>query len=208
MHGHEVHTHLRPADDAVLRDAPEASAPDGPARRLRYRELFTGRLPYRAKLETWTLVLFADAKMLLEHDRADALENSLRVGVARPFGPLNELARERFTGTWGQEPGGGVRLAFDDGARAPVRCRSERVAVLAAGALLVVPPHAHAPWRPAARLPVDVLACERAWLAAPASWTDEPQPQRLLFAALPGVEYAHENDDMVVQQGGLRRIEP
>jgi hypothetical protein len=144
--------------------------------------------------------------MSLEHEKGEAPENSLRVGVAKPIGPVTVKLRERHAGTWTTEPDGAVRLFFADAAKTPIRCRPGHVAALAPGALLVVPPHVRAPWKPAGRAPVDVLACERAWLAAPASWTDEPQPERLPFAELPGIEYAHDNDDMVIQQGGLRRL--
>jgi hypothetical protein len=144
--------------------------------------------------------------MTVEHERSEAPENSLRVGAARPIGPVTPKVHERWAGTWTTEPDGGVRLVFEDAAKTPVRCRPGRVATLAPGALLVVPPHRRAPWKPAARKAVDVLSCERAWLAAPAAWADEPQPERLPFAELPGIEYAHDNDDMVIQQGGLRRL--
>ncbi len=176
-------------------------------RTLRYRELFTGALPHLARLQTWTLVLGVDGRMRLEHDVGEASQNSLRVGFAKPLGPVTRLAHETHTGRWSSDGDGSVDLRFDGDAGAPLHCVAGRVSTLAGGALLVVPPHIHAPWKPARRQPVDVFKCDRAWLAAPASWQDEPQPTDLPFADLPGIEYAHDNDDMVIQQGGLRRIE-
>jgi hypothetical protein len=147
--------------------------------------------------------------MRLDHTRGEARSNSLRVGVARPLGTITTTLDESFVGSWvDREAGGGVTLAFDDAARRPTACTWDTRLVLAPGALLVVPPHQRAPWRPSARTPARVLACERAGLADAPTWSDEPQPERLLFGPDTGVEYAHCNDDMVVQQGGLRRIEP
>jgi hypothetical protein len=69
-------------------------------------------------------------------------------------------------------------------------------------------------WKPAKRETLEVLKCDRAWLAPVPSWTglgwpgrrNHPQPDMLPFASMPGVEYAHENDDEIVQQGALRML--
>jgi hypothetical protein len=208
-------------DSPRLDDASESSSETAAAvqtsqvRTLRYRELFTGMAPYRTKLETWTLVLAPDGRMKVDHEVSEAAANNLRVGLARPLGPTKTILRESHAGRWTSGDSGRLDLVFDRDAgadpfsmiRAAVHCIKDQVAVLEPNARLVVPPHVHAPWKPSRRQSSDVLRCERAWMADPATWEDEPQPKELLFADAPGIEYAHDNDDMVVQQGGLRRID-
>ena len=100
-----------------------------------------------------------------------------------------------------------------------LRCRKDRVAVLRAGAKLIPPlPGASdasragpARWEPKATQQLEGLRCELAGDAGggagiPWLWPDwalfftEPTP------SAPGVEWAHENSDMQVQQGAYRRM--
>ena len=196
-----------PASSSIL------AVPIVAARTLRYRELFTGSLPFRAQLQTWTLILGKDARFVLTIERAETAENSLIAGKARPLDAPVILSRADHAGTFTTRAGGAIELRFADPARAAVRCSPARVPALEPGAVLALTPipgenSNHAIWKPSTRRGVDALRCERSWLAEQASWSDEPQPERLPFAELPGVEYAHDNDDMVVQKGGLRRLSP
>lgn len=159
-------------------------------------------MPGPGQVETWTLSLGANGRAKVEHDKATCAQNSLIAGKSKPLGALEPISHESVEGTF-TIVGGAVELVLDGNV---LHCDPKRVSILGAGASLVVPPHVHAPWRPAKRETIDVLACDRDGLAAPATWTDEPQPPYLPFAD-PPLEYAHENDDMVIQQGGLRRID-
>ncbi len=192
--------------------APAADAgPTAPqpvtGRTLRYREIFVGQLPRAAFVTTWTLVLGDDGRMLLDRVQGEAPPNSLRADRAKPLGVIRTMQEDGFEGTWVGTPGGAVELNVQSGGSPrTIHCTPMKVAVLAAGALLVVPPHVHAPWRPPARHVIAALGCERNGIADEAQWKDEPQPESLPFVDLPGIEYAHDNDDMVVQQGALRRL--
>ncbi|MFO0759866.1 MAG: hypothetical protein U0359_25500 [Byssovorax sp.] len=209
----------------VVSIAPPAPAPEPPlataaeapsvsliaARTLRYRELFTGALPYHARIETWTLTLSNDGRFMLARERGQATENSLIENKARPLGAIDSQSRLDIAGTFRTGERGAIDL-YASGAEHPVvHCRPGRIQTLAPGATLRLVPIPgenanRASWTPSERRLVEVLRCERAWLADQASWTDEPQPELLPFADLPGVEYAHDNDDMVVQKGGVRRL--
>jgi hypothetical protein len=179
-------------------------------RTLRYREIFTGALPFHARLRTWTLILGSGDRFAIVDESAEAPENSLIEGKAKPFSPITVRARTEVSGTWRSGKKGAVDLTFDAAGRAPIHCIPAKIQALSPGAVLHLIPipdgnGSRGTWKPATRRTVDVLSCERSWLAGEASWSDEPQPERLPFAELPGVEYAHDNDDMVVQKGGLRR---
>jgi hypothetical protein len=169
--------------------------------------VFTGVLPWHARFETWTLTLGDDGRASLEHTRAEAAENSLVEGKTKPFGPMTTKFQQVLEGTF-HESGAALELQFET---VSARCTRERTKALASNAVLVVHIDAsknqgHGEWKPKTRTSVDVFACTRDGIAGEPSWKDEPQPARLPFGAWPGVEYAHENDDMVVQKGGLRRI--
>jgi hypothetical protein len=202
---HSTQKAAEPVADAGPPSPPRS--PLVPKRTLRYREMFTGVLPARTHVETWTLVLGEDGLARLEHEKGTAPGNNLRVGHAKPLGPIENTVHEVLDGHWIPSAGGAFELRLDAHNDEPLHCRPGRVKTLQPGAQLVVPPHLHAPWRPSARTMVDVVQCERGWAAEEAMWEDEPQPADLPFADLPGIEYAHCNDDMVVQQGGLRRLE-
>ncbi len=174
---------------------------------LSYRELFTGFLPGKTHIATWSMELRGDGGLTIVKTRASAPMNSLIVGRAKPLGAVIVSASTSLEGTW-EEKGDDVTFHLASGA---LRCARTQVKALAAGALLVVTRGddedvGHGAWRPPDRTEVLVLACAREGLASPPSWQEEPQPDRLLFAPLPGVEYAHDNDDMVVQMGGVRRV--
>jgi hypothetical protein len=187
-------------------DAGPAAPTPVTGRTLRYRELFVGEVSTVAQVTTWTLVLGDDARMQLDREAGEGPHNSLRVGVAGPLGAVRPTTHDRFEGTWSTLADGAIELRVQGGAVATVRCTPMRVAVLAAGALLVVPPHIHAPWRPPGRHVIAAFGCERKGIADAPTWSDEPQPEALPFVDMPGIEYAHDNDDMVVQQGALRKI--
>ena len=191
---------------AIADAAPVASQPVT-GRTLRYRELFVGQLPRAAFVTTWTLILGDDGRMQLDRVEGEAPSNSLRAEAAQPLGPIRAVQEDRFEGTWTSLPDGGAELNLQSGGSSgTVHCKPMHVAVLAPGALLVVPPHIHAPWRPPGRHVIAALGCERNGIAGEAFWKDEPQPESLPFVDLPGIEYAHDNDDQVVQQGALRRL--
>ena len=65
-------------------------------------------------------------------------------------------------------------------------------------------------WKPAARTTITALRCRRPDDAIPAGGFEEEWPLVFVPAteASPGIEWAHENSDMVVQEGAYRRLAP
>jgi hypothetical protein len=130
-------------------------------------------------------------------------------GKAKPEGTVDVISRRHHAGNWenrGCDAGNGYVLHFDANAGSPLNCFWSTVDALPAHALLVHRPAGRWEWMPAKREAVDVLKCDRAWLSSPPTWSAEPQPDMLPFRQSPGIEYAHENDDMVVQRGALRLL--
>ena len=93
-------------------------------------------------------------------------------------------------------------------------CRAGRIQVLGAGAALVVgqrvgdveiPPNR---WSPSAAESIDALRCEARTSDADASsialWSDAPFALARGRRGSPGVEFAFENSDLLVQKGGFR----
>ncbi|MCC6648520.1 MAG: hypothetical protein IT374_23490 [Polyangiaceae bacterium] len=191
--------------------APSSSVPPPagpPARTLRYQELFTGMLPYPGRLHVWQLELHPAGRFVLHTEDVAMTQGSLIEGRARRPVRRETLVHRSFSGTWGEAARGAVELRFEGEERPPIRCAWARVKTLSAGALMRPVGDAQGRWVPATRTSVEALGCDRSWLAPEATWSIEPQPVRLLFAPYPGLEYAHDNDDMVLQQGGVRRSPP
>lgn len=97
-----------------------------------------------------------------------------------------------------------------------LQCRPEHVSVLSAGAALVPGKRTDgdekttARWQPSSRTRVEALGCDLALDGDPAMWRIRHSTREwpLVFAApregAPGIEWAHENSDQVVQEGGYR----
>ncbi|WP_437626268.1 hypothetical protein [Sorangium sp. So ce1151] len=97
-----------------------------------------------------------------------------------------------------------------------LQCRPEQVSVLPAGAALVPGKKTDrdekttARWQPSSRTRVEALRCDLALDGAPVIWRIRYSMREwpLVFVApreeAPGIEWAHENSDQVVQEGGYR----
>ncbi|XXY48271.1 hypothetical protein WME91_50555 [Sorangium sp. So ce269] len=97
-----------------------------------------------------------------------------------------------------------------------LQCRPEQVSVLPAGAALVPGKRTDgdekttARWQPSSRTRVEALRCDLALDGAPVIWRIRYSMREwpLVFVApreeAPGIEWAHENSDQVVQEGGYR----
>jgi hypothetical protein len=216
------------AEQPTPRDAAPEALPPATWHEYRYRELFTGMLPGRTQVETWTFRLDGNSastnegRFELDHEIGKASHNTLVGGGglgprehASPLGPVEVGNRKTYLGHWEQLDVGRILLRFEADAGSPVYCFwGGRVEALRPEALLMHLAADSWDWRPANRETIDVLKCDRAWLAGAPSWTssgwpgrpNQPQPDMLPFAELPGLEYAHENDDEIVQQGALRKL--
>jgi hypothetical protein len=91
---------------------------------------------------------------------------------------------------------------------------SPKVTVRPAGVVLVPGgrrndgTEAPARWNPPRERSVDALRCEIQQDANAPSWPLANEPALIFSATSPGIEWAHENSDMVVQAGAYREIVP
>lgn len=177
---------------------------------FRYREVFTGELSFRAKYTTYTLTLSSqDSRFQLIIERGEGSKNSIVIGKNNPLQPTQVEVTEKLGRI--ETDAKGLVLHFDDSKDPPIRCKKGSVMALSKGALLQLTHITgtnsnRANWVPASRRSHQAYLCERGNIAPSAVCSDEPQPENLPFVALPGIEYVHENDDMVVQKGGLREL--
>lgn len=199
---------------AIAAQTPTPRGPAGGPRVLRYQELFTGALPSPSRVFSWTLTLAENGSATLERIQGTAKENTLLVDKAKPLGAITITEKKTFAGSWKGDLDGAFTVDLRQGS--PIKCKPFVIAVLEANALLSVeahadvddpPDHTEVFWRPPTRTKVTATQCERGAFADEAHWESEPQPKGLLFTE-EGLEYAHDNSDMVVQHGGTRRLPP
>ncbi len=196
---------------------------DGRARRLQeatmerrvFRQISVGLITYPSRRLTWVLYRGDDEARLelfcqdgdrtptkgiqldgRELDEAYWKEPQVARFAGRRVKPLAyELRRE-------EAPKDGTARCAHLPEVVTLGCVNARISVRPAGARLVpgraADPEAMPPptWRPATQQKVAALRCQ-------ANDSEEP----LIFAT-PGVEWVYENSDMVVQEGGYRRLTP
>lgn len=188
-------------------DGDEAVEISASAPRLVFRDLHTGMLPGKATRRTWTLIRDGATWVLsvrVEQGANGRLDGSER--VESRWTPDSEATyRGRAQGAAGVEL---IRVLGEVPAlpaRLELACKAAKVATVAARAVLLggdacgnggPKPR----WKPPERVPVTALLCS---LGASVSAFDA----ELAFAPAPGVEWAFENSDCVVQEGAFRRRE-
>lgn len=199
--------------------------------RLVFRQIAVGALVYPPRRLSWVLHRGSTTA------RLDVL---CQTGVGTPPTGLSLTGREsdehiwsapaltRYAGTIGGEGRKTYKLARVGPASSPgcesmpvsveLSCRSEAIAVLRAGARLVVertPPSSDRPsshWEPSTTERVTATRCDFVREGDPPArifrvlWPDWPLVFAAPTAAATGVEWAHENGDAVVQRGGYRWI--
>jgi hypothetical protein len=211
-----------------------AALADAMLQRQTFRHLFVGALTYPPKRLTWVLLRspsFARLQVLCQVGTPSSglgfslngKENDAALWRA-PI--LTEYAGSRVEG----EGGAGVttyRLAVSSGPSGEtgcealprvlrLQCRSEQVSVLAAGAALVPGKKladdrmTAAHWQPPGRKRVTALRCDIETDGDPTAWPFHLVQSEwpLMFVAgkegAPGIEWAYENSDEVVQEGAYR----
>jgi hypothetical protein len=222
------------ATDAGARLAGEsnlaAEALDGATLERRvFRQVLVGALRYPPTRLTW--VLFRSATRARLQVFCQVGKPPTQLGMSLD-GKENDEARwpaptlTIYTGARASESPLSYRLSATAGptetgcgampAALGLQCRPEQVSVLLAGAALIPgkttdgDEKTTARWQPASRSRVEALRCDLAVDGAPASWPVRYSMREwpLVFAApregAPGIEWAHENSDQVVQEGGYR----
>ena len=218
-----------PASATMVESATEASRAleEATLERLVFRQIMVGSLVYPPRRRTWVLHrgvgrarldLFCQVGV---HTPTIGMSLTGKENEESIWGPPIVT---RYAGTREGEDLRSCRVTFASGAagKTPcekmpgtllLSCRPESIGVLQAGAALIVgqrgPPDEIPPWRwqPPALERVASLRCDL-------SNESDPDRERLLYPwplvfvaprqSAPGVEWAHENGDMVVQQGAYR----
>lgn len=211
--------------------APQASLAEASMERLVFRQLAVGALVYPPRRLTW--VLHRGSKTARLDVLCQTGVDTPPTGMSITGGENDEHiwsapALTRYTGTASGEGGKTYKLTLvgpvgnhaceSMPAAVELSCRPEMIAVLRAGARLVVerrPPSSDRPpshWEPPATDRVMATRCDFVREGDPPArifrvlWPDWPLVFAAPTAAATGVEWAHENGDAVVQRGGYRWI--
>ncbi len=175
-----------------------------------FRQLTVGALP-RAHRTTFALAFEGERATLTETVEHEA--RALRMADADRDAHWTIASQRTYRGP--VRVVGGAReleLASDGVQPLQLHCESRAVAVAGAHAKRVASPGRPADagcgdlgmWEPAATTRIDALVCTPTLQPV----DDADDDERFVFGAAPGIEWAFENDDCVLQGGGLRRIAP
>jgi hypothetical protein len=188
-----------------------------------FRQISVGALNFPARRTTFVLYRGGDQARLdvfcQEGKKSPALGIKLQgeeLDESRwlPAAAVRYAGTETAPGTWRLERLGAEEPGCRDAvAELTLTCKTAKVVVRPAGARLIPGKRtahediATPSWKPATRDTLTALRCQRSDGALPREpFEDERWP--MVFAPGAGVEWAHENSDMVVQEGSYRRIAP
>jgi hypothetical protein len=182
------------------------AAPAAAQRRI-FRQLRVGTRQ-TATRTTFELVIDGDRAYLLESDERE--RRALAMADADRDAHWTVAAQRTYRGTATVTSGAlDLALASDGVQPLQLRCTPRSVEAAAPGALRVSSStrvdHAcddRGAWAPPATTPVQAMVCDTG-VADPDEQDDDDQ---LVFAALPGLEYATVHDDCVTHGGGLRIV--
>lgn len=211
-----------------------APMPDGPAAALAnalrerrvFRHVLVGALRYPPRRLTWVLsrgAMQVQLQVFCQLGKPSSQSGISLTGKENDESMWRDPVVTTYVGTRSRKDpqAYALSIAGDPGDRAcealpdtlQLRCRTDRASVLRAGATLVpgkkrADDHMSRPrWEPPGRDPVATLRCD---LSVDGTWPLRHVPREwpLMFApardSAPGIEWAHENSDMAVQEGAYR----
>lgn len=186
-----------------------------PVATFSYHENFTGMMPGRTVRWSWVLELYAGNVAIIEREKWVGPQTSLELvpHFPLPAGTFTRESQDLFGARWTGSATSTLTLTLATDEAHPLACTTKAVDVMPSSARILTV-EVKDEWRSTwafkgARTRSSALACARGPLAEEAHWAIEPQPEGLLFAPPPGIEYAHESSGDSLQIGGLRAwVEP
>lgn len=210
------------ASSAGTADAAAATPEVIPEQRT-FRQVIVGLIRFPGKRRTWVLLRATDHVRLRLACQLSAQQTLRLDGRESDDAQWGPPVVTEWEGVLGQDLSGELTLSpgsagstacGDQPARLELQCHDDRVDVHAAGAILVAPRRGggdsgRTPWKPASHEREEGFVCSVSWQEREMRFIhDTLGDGKLVFVPPsrrgPGVEWAEENSDVVVQMGGYR----